>query len=220
MRRFLAFVLLSSACMLCGQAKAVTFTESFDELPLGTANFANGILTWTPSTPTAAQIVVGSSAGQDAAPVGDTSNYLSVFGGSSSTETITLNPGLVGQSFGLLIGSLDTFNSISFYDGGSTPVASFTGSQIASMFGMAANGDPTSTASNGNVAFQNIGPFTSVVLGSTSNSFEVDDVTIDYSDGSLAPAVPEASTWVMMILGFLSVGLVGYRRTGLSLRLV
>ena len=58
-----------------------------------------------------------------------------------------------------------------------------------------------------------------IVLGSSNNSFEVDNVALAYT-GSLTQGVPEASTWVMMILGFLSVGLVGYRRTGLSLRLV
>jgi hypothetical protein len=209
--------------MFCVQAKAVTYIENFDELTPGTtATFTNAISTWTSSTSTTAQIVKGSVGGQYAAPLfmlgsPDTTPYLSVFGG--STETITLNPGFVGQTFGLFIGSLDSYNSISFYDGSSTPFKTFTGDQIASAFGLTANGGQTSLASNANVNF-NVGPFTSVMLGSTTNSFEVDNVSIDYSNGDLTGGVPEASTWVMMILGFLSVGLVGYRRTGLSLRLV
>ncbi|WFU18734.1 hypothetical protein [Bradyrhizobium sp. CB3481] len=32
--------------------------------------------------------------------------------------------------------------------------------------------------------------------------------------GILTPAIPEASTWAMMVLGFLGVGLVAYRRRG------
>jgi hypothetical protein len=39
--------------------------------------------------------------------------------------------------------------------------------------------------------------------------------------GALAPAVPEASTWAMMILGFMGVGFLAYRRRGQqNLRLV
>jgi hypothetical protein len=244
MRRSLALLVLSSACMFCVQAKAVTFTA----LPVGTtssnfgpstftetfdnsaesyvnnpAKFTNDISTWTSSTPITAQIVSGSVTNKYAEPYSpgvDFKNYLSVFGG--STETITLKTGLVGQSFGLFIGSLDSYNSITFYDGntivgnGGNP---FTGNQIATDFGLTANGGQSNTNSNRYVEFLNIGPFTSVVLGSTTNSLEVDNVAINYS-GSLTRSVPEASTWVMMILGFLSVGLVGYRRTGLNLRLV
>jgi hypothetical protein len=35
--------------------------------------------------------------------------------------------------------------------------------------------------------------------------------------GILTPAIPEASTWAMMVLGFLGVGLVAYRRRGQGL---
>jgi hypothetical protein len=243
MRRSFALLVLSSACMFCVQAKAVTFsaltvgttssdfgpstyTETFDNgQPLNKpANFTNLYSTWTSSTPTTAQIVNNSLAGQYQAPffspLRDATNYLSVFG--HSTETITLSSGLVGQSFGLFIGSLDSYNSITFYDGntivgnGGNP---FTGNQIATDFNLTANGGQTNTLSNRYVEFKDIGPFTSVVLGSINNSFEVDNVAINYT-GSLNRSVPEASTWVMMILGFFSVGLVGYRRTGLNLRLV
>jgi hypothetical protein len=41
---------------------------------------------------------------------------------------------------------------------------------------------------------------------------------IDFAnvDGQLAAAVPEPSTWAMMILGFLGLGFLAYRRNGLS----
>jgi hypothetical protein len=35
--------------------------------------------------------------------------------------------------------------------------------------------------------------------------------------GILTPAIPEASTWAMMVLGFLGVGFVAYRRRGQGL---
>jgi hypothetical protein len=40
--------------------------------------------------------------------------------------------------------------------------------------------------------------------------------------GILTPAIPEASTWAMMILGFFGIGLVAYRRRsqGLAFRVV
>ena len=58
----------------------------------------------------------------------------------------------------------------------------------------------------------------SFTMTSTNYSFETDNFLA--SQVTLSRPVPEASTWVMMILGFLSVGLVGYRRTGVRLRLV
>jgi hypothetical protein len=61
-------------------------------------------------------------------------------------------------------------------------------------------------------------PFTSVVLSSPKNSFEVDNIRVAYA--SITAPVPEASTWVMMILGFLGVGIqVGYRRRDAAFRI-
>ena len=39
------------------------------------------------------------------------------------------------------------------------------------------------------------------------------------NDGTLITAVPEASTWAMMILGFCGLGFMAYRRKGGTLRL-
>jgi hypothetical protein len=38
-----------------------------------------------------------------------------------------------------------------------------------------------------------------------------DDITVQVGSG-FTPAVPEACTWAMMILGFCAVGLMAYRR--------
>ncbi len=46
---------------------------------------------------------------------------------------------------------------------------------------------------------------TSVKFGATQNAFEVANFRVS--------AVPEASTWAMMILGFLGLGFFGYRRS-------
>jgi len=50
-------------------------------------------------------------------------------------------------------------------------------------------------------------------LGSNGNTGPV--------DASVASAIPEPSTWAMMILGFFGVGFMAYRRKGqATLRLV
>lgn len=45
------------------------------------------------------------------------------------------------------------------------------------------------------------------VAGAYSNNYEFFDVTV-----SAVSAVPEPSTWAMMILGFAGVGFMAYRR--------
>ena len=241
MRRLLAMLAFSSACLFCVQANAVVFITDLPppgnlpgSPPVGTtaflenfngggaapaanhlANFSDLALNFTSN---GAKIEHGSLAGQYQAPFKDDSNYLTIFGG--TTETITLKPGIVGVEFGLYIGSLDAYNSIKFYDGSNpTPVASFTGADIAKATGLKDGGGTTGYNSNRYVEFANFGPFTSIVLGSKANSFEMDNLSLAYT-GSLTQAVPETSTWVMMILGFFGVGLARYHRRGLKLRSV
>jgi hypothetical protein len=62
--------------------------------------------------------------------------------------------------------------------------------------------------------------FDEVVFSSTSAAFEIDNLTA--SNLSLTAPVPETSTWAMMILGFMGVGFMAYRRKGRgpALRLV
>ena len=258
MRTLLALLVFSSACVVGVPANAITVVdlapgvnspsppsppqslqlETFDSVGLGTAAFSNSFATFTS---TGASIVQGLNQGVNAPPfVGpllgqaDSTRYLAVFGGTK--ETIALNAGLVPQSFGLYIGSLDSYNTITFMNGASV-VATLTGTDIANDVNanLASVGPPLQTGppltnqsgfvANRYVIFSDIGAFTSVVLGSCglpagcTNAFEVDNLSFTTTT-SLAGGVPEASTWIMMILGFLSVGLVGYRRTGLSLRLV
>jgi PEP-CTERM motif len=65
-----------------------------------------------------------------------------------------------------------------------------------------ATGCQTSTDCNGFVTLTSDTLFTSVTFASDRNSFEITNIS----------AVPEPSTWAMMILGFLGVGFMGYRR--------
>jgi hypothetical protein len=254
MRKLLALLVFSSACVVGVPANAITVVDLAPGVNIPTVvppqslqledfdsvHFSNTFATFTS---TGASIVTGLNQGVNAPPfVGpgsgqaDPNNYLAVFGGTTETITLKAGSGLVPQSFGLYIGSLDSYNTITFMNGASV-VATLTGTDIANDVNanLASVGPPLQTGppltnqsgfvANRYVIFSDIGAFTSVVLGSCglpagcTNAFEVDNLSFATTT-SLAGGVPEASTWIMMILGFLSVGLVGYRRTGLSLRLV
>ncbi|WP_108512242.1 VCBS domain-containing protein [Bradyrhizobium algeriense] len=96
-------------------------------------------------------------------------NYLSIGGG--GTETITFAS--EKNAFGLYWGSLDSYNTIKFYDG-TTPVASYTGNDISPLF---PTGNQSSFSSNGYVEFSGLPPFNKVVLSSSSNAFEIDNIS-------------------------------------------
>src|SRR5579871_2590863 len=223
MRKSLALLVLSLAPLLAVPAKATivvtdygdafppaipfigsTYVETFDSSPTSNvptaghkADFSDLVATYT-SSDAFPRIEHGALSGLFAAPLHDRTNYLSVFG--DSRETILLNSNVVGQNFGLFIGSLDAYNRITFFDG-TTKIASFSGSDIQKDTKLSGKelhdtGCATCANANGYVTFTGLGPFTKVVLESTLNSFEVDDVTINYSNSiSQLPPVPEASTW-------------------------
>jgi hypothetical protein len=121
---------------------------------------------------------------------------MAVLGGDS--ETISYSQ--FDSEFGLYWGSVDTYNSLAFYNDG-TLVATITGSEVAPLI---ADGNQGSYASNGYVFISGLPAFNSVVVSSSQNSFEFDNVTA---------GVPELTTWAMMVLGFAGLGFAGYRRT-------
>jgi hypothetical protein len=131
----------------------------------------------------------------------DATNYLSV--GLGGTETITF---LTAQNtFGLFWGSVDPTNTLTFNNG-----LVVTGSTIALLF---PTGNQADFGSNGYIQFTGLDPFTSVTFSSpVQNAFEVDNI----SAGFIAPGVPEPSTWAMMVLGFMGVGFLAYRRKNTS----
>ena len=171
-------------------------TETFDQVTAGQAsnnglghgtfysetlgaNFAasghSGVVNGSSSV-TAAPYVGPQHGGQD------TTNYLSIGGGGS--ETITFNSDK--NSFGLYWGSLDAYNSIKFYDG-DTLVGAYTGDQFAPLF---PTGNQGSFASNGYVQFSHLPLFDKVVLASSQNAFEIDNISAGYvptNDGLPGP---------------------------------
>ena len=140
------------------------------------------------------------SLGLYATPFGDKTNYMAVLGGGS--EEIAYSG--LKNSFGLYWGSVDTYNSLTFYNGDNS-VATITGAEVDPP--MNANGGQTDYASNGYVLITGLPQFDRVVAASSSNSFEFDNVVA---------GVPEPSTWAMLLLGFAGLGYAAYRRGGKS----
>jgi hypothetical protein len=65
----------------------------------------------------------------------------------------------------------------------------------------------TDFASNGYVLISALPQFDRVLAASSSNSFEFDNVAAGMS------AVPEPSTWAMLLIGFAGLGYAGFRRS-------
>ncbi|MEI9926186.1 MAG: FecR domain-containing protein [Bradyrhizobium sp.] len=177
-------------------------TESFDSLQAGTvsdngAGFGSFFSSNLGATFTAsgnAGVVHGSS-GVSAAPFmgpvpgrADTTNYLSI--GAHGSETISFAS--EQNEFGLYWGSVDSFNTINFYNG-TTLVASYSGADISPLL---SNGNQGSFASNGYVEFSDLSPFNKVVLATGgSNAFEIDNVSAGFtSDSHIQLATPITGT--------------------------
>lgn len=148
-------------------------TETFDNVSAGVGSFTSSTLGATFTRSGSAGVVHGSSS-SSAAPfmgpgVADPTNYLTIGGGASETIQFTSSK----NTFGLYWGSVDTYNSIKFYDG-STLVASYTGADVAPLL---ANGNQGSFTANGYVEFVGLHNFNKVVLSSSSNAFEIDNIS-------------------------------------------
>jgi hypothetical protein len=132
----------------------------------------------------------------------DTGTYLSVLG--AQTETLTITKPDVDQ-ISVYVGSLDTYNTIAFVAGGHT--YTYTGAELEAYTGGIANGDQSSSLTNGRFTFSFGAPISSVTFSSSENSFEIADI---------AANVPEPGTWALMIAGvaMMGAGLRFARRQG------
>ncbi|MEO8810730.1 MAG: hypothetical protein ABI386_10845 [Rhodanobacter sp.] len=192
--------------------------ENFDSVPLGgnTYTTANGV---TVTFGNDGQAVKDAAGGLYAAPFlsggnglhfgsqgdgPDATTYLTS-GSTDANSGANVTLALVGPTryMGLLWGSVDAYNTLTFYNG-TAEVGHFTGADVTA----AANGDQ---GVNGtfyvNINLSN--SFTSVVATSTKYAFEFDNVAF-----SAKPlGVPEPGTVGVFLLGLLLVG-SAYRLKG------
>lgn len=155
------------------------------------------------------QVVSGSVANKYSAPGGvdqinkDDTQYFTVpdpDGANSGATRFYL--GASYNYFGLWWGSIDLYNTLTFYSGDSI-VASLTGADVVA-YASDANGDQLAYGANHYVNFLGLPSFDSFEASSSEFAFEFDNVSVANLN------VPEPST--MLLLGFGLLGLAGLGR--------
>lgn len=198
-----------------GGPSGAAHVETFDSLTPGSSNTAvlgNGLsVSFLPD----GKAVKGAHSGEYAAPVLtsgsgasfgsqadglDTTTYLSS-GGPHGSATLSFTG---DQNYlGLLWGSVDSYNSLTFYRGAAS-VARFTGTDVGASAG-AGNCIGGNQQSHG-TCYVNInfleGSFDRVVATSSAYAFEFDNVAFS----ALPLKVPEPGTAGVFLLGLLLVG--------------
>lgn len=139
------------------------------------------------------KIVSGSASGLYAQPLGTDSAYLTVPNPSPTTHTAEFGLGTTANYFGLFWGSIDDYNSISFYRD-NVQLANFSGADIVGQF---ANGSQVSYSSNRYINFDfGNDMYDTVRLSSSGFAFESDNHAYVKST-----FVPEPINLVLMGLG-------------------
>ncbi len=195
-----------------GVPTGVTY-ENFDSLSLGAGPQVTGSGISVSFSGTNGGVVNGAQSGKYAAPYisggngasfgnpdgVDTTNYLSTGIGSVILDL----PGY-HQYFGLLWGSVDSYNSVDFYDGANL-LASFSGLDVTA----AANGDQGASGTY-YVNINSDQAFNRVVARSTSYAFEFDNVS--FNTGPVSNEVPAPATLALLGLGLAGVGFARRRK--------
>jgi len=190
--------------LMLSSAAGATVTDSFAE---GVSGFQSGDTHISDFSDCTGLVLTGAGTGcytglHDgiaAPPAGDDTQYLAVLGGGTATFTFS---GAHMISFD--VGSVDAFNSVTVTLLGAGGPVTLTGSELT---GNAATGDQHSDLTNGRLTIfgTNNEAFTGLVLSSSGNSFEIDNL-------ATSGAVPETSSWALFLAGFGAIGAVARRR--------
>jgi len=181
------------------------FGSAFASAPGATTYDFNTPATTAPFTtsPAGSILYTGSNPGLNATPFGDSTQYASI-GTSETPQTATLLISGLANYIGLYWGSIDTYNNIFITDvnGGTFNINSSAYAQLSP-----STGDQGVDGTKYVNIFSDVA-IESIAFSSSQKAFEFDNLTV--------AAVPEASTWAMMILGFLGLGFLGYRKSSKS----
>jgi hypothetical protein len=146
-----------------------------------------------------------------AQPLGDATHYGAAGTGTFGTPAqgtpdtmFATNPGYEFLTFSAYIGSLDDYNTISFFRNG-TLIDSFSGTALAAIAGAGTIADGSKTGDEANrrffFTFDASDKVNQIVFSSFAPAFEFDNFAATIT------GVPEPQTWAMMILGF---GFIGF----------
>lgn len=199
----LALLALPFACLAAAPAEATTINlvpgvlsapsdatyQDFD----GYAPGPYSELSWGPVTLAANPDVLNTPDPSFVLGTGEEGNH---FIGISGGNSLTFSFAAPATYFGLLWGTVDDFNTITFYDGADM-IASFTGSDLLD--------PPDATSAIYANFFADGGTFTSVTLTSSADSFEFDNVRV-------------AATPLPAALGLFGSAIVGMGALGLRRR--
>lgn len=210
MKNTLALALLAGFGILTAAVTPASAAVVISSTP-GAPVYAGPTPTFDFETPTpfSGLITNASLSGVRAQPFGSTGNFATVGPDDGTPGILDLTSFGVIDSITFLWGSVDSYNTLDVLDLADNVMISFTGSQVAAL----ANGNQTNPFTNplATLTFTggdrtNVG---ALRFSSTANAFEFDNVTV-------ATAVPEPATWIMMILGFGLIGGLARRRHSLT----